>query len=384
MNQQNLMSFIVFLGIVFSPLALSHHTVIKTPTKRLLLSEYPQFADDLDFKNIDLAIDRQISRFEDRDLSGRIQYGEDQYPETQLLETLREFQKDAQAFRVCLLRKSRDNCEQQFQALMNSKYNVYAPDLEPGDPRYGESKDTFFTAYYTPTLKGSSRPTADKPHGVYSQPTSKSLAQSTRDEIDFQNVLKPTGYDVFFTEDLFEAYLLQVQGGGKVVMDDGEDFYISYDGTNRQTWRWISLYMRDKGYIDDLSIESQKRFLRANPDKQREIYRYCPSYVYFKPTNHPPEGSDLVSLTDGRSIATDYRLYKRKGALAFVSAVRPDPNKDGSHFIPFSRFMLDQDTGGAIEGKGRVDLYHGEGAYAERAAYNTSHTGNLYFLMLKN
>ncbi|MEO0335042.1 MAG: MltA domain-containing protein [Pseudomonadota bacterium] len=364
--------------------AYAHHTVLTTPTKRLPTSQYPQFADDMDFENMDLAIDRQIVRFEQRSLSGRVRYGRDVYPERRLLETIREFQIDTQAYRVCLVRKSRESCSQQFQALITNKYNVYVPDLAPGDPRYGEEKDTFFTAYYTPTLKGSNRPTSDKPHGVFSKPTSKSLSESSRDEIDFQKKLDGTGYDVFYTEDLFDLYLLQVQGGGKVEMDNGEDFYISYDGTNGQTWRWISLYMRDQGYITDLSIEAQREFLLANPDKQREIYAYCPSYVYFKPTPHPPEGSDLVSLTDGRSIATDYRLYKRKGALAFVRAIRPDPNREGAHYIPFSRFMLDQDTGGAIEGKGRVDLYHGEGDYAERAAYSTNHTGNLYFLMLKN
>ena len=374
---------IALFAIFSSQVSFAHHTIIKTPTKRLLLADYPEFADDLDFKDIDLAIERQIVRFEDRSLAGQVQYGQDVYPETQLLETIREFQNDVGVYRVCLLRKSRENCRQQFQAVVSSKYNVYVPDLEPEDPRYGEEKDTFFTAYYTPTLKGAEQANTDKPYAVYSKPRSKGLSQSTRDEIDFQKKLSSTDYDVFFTEDLFELYLLQVQGGGKVEMENGENFYISYDGTNGQTWRWISLYMKEKGYIQDLSIESQREFLKHNPEKQREIYRYCPSYVYFKPTEHPPEGSDLVSLTDGRSIATDYRLYKRKGALAFVRAVRPDPEKEGNHYIPFSRFMLDQDTGGAIKGKGRVDLYHGEGSYAERAAYSTNHTGNLYFLMLR-
>jgi membrane-bound lytic murein transglycosylase A len=98
-----------------------------------------------------------------------------------------------------------------------------------------------------------------------------------------------------------------------------------------------------------------------------------------------------VPLTDNRSIATDSKLYEFKGLLTFVEAKRPvDPNlirdEESQLDVPYKsyqRFYLDQDTGGAIRGKGRVDLYFGEGDYAEVAAYNTKHTGKLFFLMSK-
>ena len=98
----------------------------------------------------------------------------------------------------------------------------------------------------------------------------------------------------------------------------------------------------------------------------------------------------MVPVTSGRSIATDSTLYARKGALAFIQAMRPkegqedqDPRKDPIEFKPFSRFVIDQDTGGAIKGKGRVDIYQGADEYARVAAYNTQHFGNLFFLILK-
>lgn len=377
----------LFISIGFfliSQSAFSHHTVLETPTKRLSSSEYPAFSDDLDFVNMNQALDRQIVRFRQRSLSGQVKYGNDLYPESHLLTTLLEFKKDVAQVASCLSKvKTKAACFMRFDQIISEKYNVYAPNLTREDPRYGEEKDTFFTAYYTPTLEGSMTRSERYPHGVYRKPTEKSLSELGRIDIDFRKRLKDTDYGVFFTDDFFQLYLLQVQGGGKVVLENGESFYISYDGTNGQSWNWISIYMRDQGYIPDLSIEAQRKFLDENPEKQEEVYSVCPSYVFFKPTEHPPEGSDLVSLTDGRSIATDSKLYRRKGALAFVKAKRPDPRREGNHYIEFSRFMLDQDTGGAIKGKGRVDLYHGEDAYAERAAYNTQHTGNLYFLMLK-
>jgi membrane-bound lytic murein transglycosylase A len=99
-------------------------------------------------------------------------------------------------------------------------------------------------------------------------------------------------------------------------------------------------------------------------------------------------GSDLVPLTDNRSIATDTNYYRFKGLLAFVQAERPVEtslqNNCQLEFRSFSRFYLDQDTGGAIRGKGRVDLYFGENEYAQKAAYNLVRRGDLYFLMLKN
>jgi len=95
-------------------------------------------------------------------------------------------------------------------------------------------------------------------------------------------------------------------------------------------------------------------------------------------------GSIGVALTGGRSIATDPAFFPR-GALAFVRTRKPDigPNGEIRSWVPFSRFVLNQDAGGAITGPGRVDLFCGRGREAEIAAGHLKEEGELYFLVLK-
>lgn len=103
-------------------------------------------------------------------------------------------------------------------------------------------------------------------------------------------------------------------------------------------------------------------------------------------------GNDSAPVTDHRSIAQDSGLYKFKGLIAYVEATRPVENgnydleiEDASTvpFAKFSRFFLDQDTGGAIKGKGRADIYFGEDLYAQFSAMHMKQTGKIYYMMAK-
>ena len=141
--------------------------------------------------------------------------------------------------------------------------------------------------------------------------------------------------------------------------------------------------MVERNWIQEPTLPNQRQFIRAHPALEPQIFSYCPSYVYFKTSEHPPEGSDRVPLTDNRSIATDSSFYRFKGALALVKTKRPKVSEDPVEMMPFSRFVLDQDTGGSIKGKGRVDFYFGEGAYAQLAANSVKQRGELFYLMLK-
>jgi membrane-bound lytic murein transglycosylase A len=116
----------------------------------------------------------------------------------------------------------------------------------------------------------------------------------------------------------------------------------------------------------------------------REIMNYNPSYVFFKLEQEGPLGSIGVPLTPGRSIATDRRCFP-PGALAYVETRKPLIDGDGRirAWTDCSRFVLNQDTGGAIRGAGRADLFWGNGPYAEIAAGHLRHPGRLYFLVLK-
>lgn len=360
-----------------------------TPTKKVALSEWPALSDDLDFQDLKLALQRQLERFNTKDLSGTIQLGDEVYPMIHMRASLEKFLLVTESTKGCLKKAAstneRDLCYRRFQTSVMDNFDLFEPDLRPGDPRYGESKTTFFTAYYTPLIYASSRSETNFRYPIYKRPQAESLIKSTRQEIDFKGKLSNQNLELFYARDLFELYLLHVQGGGKIITNDGQQmktYYLSYQGGNGHKFTFISKYMMSKGYIKNGSIESQKEFLDQNPELYEEIYSTCPNYIYFQITDHPPLGNDLVPLTDNRSIATDSTLYAAKGLISFVKAQKP-VSRSSNEFTEFSRFMLDQDTGGAIKGKARADLYFGEGAYAEKAAYSIQHKGNIFYLMLK-
>lgn len=361
-----------------------------TPTVLLAESEYPDFVDDLDFLEMKIALNRQLKRFQRKNLNGTIILGGQSYPLAKIKDTLVEFGLLVDQFLQCKDKIENLDCVDKFNQQIRQNFYLFAPDL-----RTQNSFDyARFTAYYTPLIEAGREKSEQTPYAIYKKPVNNSLLRSTRNEIDFQGKLEGRGLELFFAPDLFELYILHVEGGGKILVGRNgttQTHYLSFSGTNRQRWDFISKYMINKGMIDSHSIEEQRNFLKAHPEVQEEVFSSCPSYVYFKLTDTPPEGSDLVPLTDNRSIATDSNYYRFKGMLSFVRSKRlkeedvntPTNQIDESSFKSFSRFMLDQDTGGAIRGKARVDLYFGEGKYAGRASENQNHTGELYFLLVK-
>lgn len=370
-----------------APVAKQLRTV-KTPTRLLTVNEYPTFSDDLDFDELNLAISRQLKRFNKRNMNHIMVLGGIKYPYSKLNETLVEFKAVVEETQSCLKRVFVRNttCYQRLNDTLRDRFNVFIPVLKKGDRGYGKENFARFTGYYTPTLPATHERTKDNQWGIYNKPSEVSVSRMTREQIDFDDSLIGSGYELFFVKDLYENYLLHIEGGGRVeVLEDGKKkyYYLSYDGTNKQHFEFISKYMVEKGYIDNYSIAAQRKFLENNPSLYREIYRTCPSYVYFKVTKTPPLGSDMVPLTNGRSIALDYRIYSLKGLLSFIQTERLDENTKNK-FKSFSRFMIDQDTGGAIRGAARIDIFFGEDDYASRAAQVQHHMGKLFFLVVKD
>jgi len=136
--------------------------------------------------------------------------------------------------------------------------------------------------------------------------------------------------------------------------------------------------------MDEVSLKGIKRYLRRHPDEMFDILSRNESYVFFRIVEEGPIGSLNVTVTPGRSIATDANLFP-KGALAFIRVKKPVIDEKGTivSWEPFSRFVLNQDTGGAIKGPGRVDLFCGRGRDAEIMAGHMKEEGELYFLVKK-
>ena len=360
-----------------------------TPTRKLAVKDYPSFDDDLAFRSMDVAIERQLERFRERSMKGTIRFGEDVYDRREQVRALELFRTGIATLGSCEgADGDRAGCWKGLNEFIREKFNVYVP-----GNRSREGAATF-TAYYTPSFEASRKRTEEFPYAVYALPKEKRLRRLSRKEIDFDGKLMGRGYELFYMKNLFDIYLAQVEGSFKAVIEEnGESFgyYLGYAGTNRRKWRFLYSYMRDKGMVDSKSIGGQRSYLEAHPEKQREVYSSCPSYVFFEPTT--PTGSDMVQLTDNRSAALDRRIYRFKGGLVFSEVLddipeegRADPRARSEASVskpPFSRFFIDQDTGGAIRGAARADLYFGEGRSAEIGSHSLHARGNIYFLMPK-
>ena len=131
-------------------------------------------------------------------------------------------------------------------------------------------------------------------------------------------------------------------------------------------------------------MQAIRKWLDQNPDRMDEVLHHNPSFVFFREGKGGPYGCLGVPVTPMRSIATDMSIYP-KGALCFIRTRIPEKNPSGSKakLTDFSGFVLNQDTGGAINGHFRADLFFGSGPKAEYGAGHMKFEGDLYFLVGK-
>ena len=213
----------------------------------------------------------------------------------------------------------------------------------------------------------------------------KVIPYFSREEIDRNKAIAGKDLEMLWCSDILDIYTLQVQGSGKADLGDGNIVSILYDGQNGRPYKSIGKYLIDTGVIpkEAMSMQMVRQYLSDNPDKIATVLDQNPSYVFFRMDMGPSIGTIGVPLTPGRSIATDSRLFP-KGALAVISTTKPViENNTIKEWAPFTRFVVNQDTGGAIMGPGRVDLFWGQGAEAELGAGHMQQEGELYFLMWK-
>ena len=361
-----------------------------TPTIRV--DQTVNFADDLNFSNLDQAIERQISSYNVQGLNGQIIFGGKTYSKSVLKESLLLLQNLAQKAKICQQTGSLEFCMDAFNLELNEKFTIYKPVPKKTESGYKAEKTTKYTSYYSPDMTGSRVPTERFNHAIYRMPKEPSLRNFSRADIDYKGALAGKGYEIFWVEDsFFDLYLLHVQGGGRINIHnpDGskEVKYLSYDGKNDKSFKMIYHYLIQKGYLTaaNASIDNQRKFLKDNPDKEEEVFGFCPSYVYFRESNEEPYGLDNIPLTEGRSLAMDSTIYKTTGIINFVKTVKADHLDENGRVVkvPFSRFFIGQDTGGAIRGNARCDLYFGYGPQAEMTAYNMNEMGEQYFLIKK-
>ena len=256
-----------------------------------------------------------------------------------------------------------------------------------------------FTGYYTPIFDGSTQRSAKFEYPLYEQPDN--LVKGPNGEIlgrrmsDGQIIPYPQGAviegarmlrgkELIWLGDAFEAYIAHVQGSAKARLPDGQLATVGYAANNGHEYRSVGEAMIKDGVIgsEKLSLSAMIEYFKANPDQIDAYVRRNPRFVFFRNEGGEPRGSLNEEVTAMRTIATDKSIFPR-GALGFISTTLPQVVGDQPAIGPYSGFVLDQDTGGAIRAPGRCDVYMGVGDMAGRLAGQTYQEGQLYYLFVK-
>jgi membrane-bound lytic murein transglycosylase A len=206
----------------------------------------------------------------------------------------------------------------------------------------------------------------------------------TRAEIEAGR-LAGRGLELYWARDPVDVFFMEIQGSGALRLPDGGEVRLGYAASNGRPYRAIGRLLVEEGRMprEAVSLPSIRAWLAAHPEERARVLRYNESYVFFRRLDGPPVGSLGVPLTPGRSVATDPRLFP-PGALAFLRTARPVAGPAGRvAWRPLARFVVNQDSGGAIRGAGRVDVFWGRGPAAELAAGLMKEPGALYFLVPK-
>lgn len=184
--------------------------------------------------------------------------------------------------------------------------------------------------------------------------------------------------ELIWTDDPVALFFLQVQGSGRALMDDGSVLRLAYDGTNGHSYVSVGKVLIDRGAVtrEEMSLNAIRAWLKTHPEETESLLGENPSYVFFRVLEgEGPLGGQGVPLTAGRSLAVD-RRFLPYGVPVWLDTT--DPIRAGQ---PFRRLMVAQDTGGAIRGPVRGDVFFGQGAEAERYAGQMKQKGR-YILLL--
>ncbi len=266
------------------------------------------------------------------------------------------------------------------------------------------------TGYYEPLLRGSREKRGPYRFPLYAPPDDLLVIDLTAVNPDLKNMrlrgrlegrrvvpyysraeiergaASVAGKEIAWVDDAIEAFFLQIQGSGRVQLEDGNLMRIGYADQNGHPFQSVGRYLVEHGELKlhEASMEGIKAWARANPQRVDAMLNANPSYVFFRElparnngaetATDGPIGALGVALTPGRSIAVDPR-YIALGAPVFLATTWP--NSDA----PLARLMLAQDTGGAIRGPVRADFFWGFGAEAGAQAGKMRQQGKLWVLL---
>jgi len=365
--------------------------------KKLKPEEYPAFMDHMDYQGLVDSIDNSLIYFKKVPAERQYTYENETYTAGHMIRSL-------EVFKACL---KTEPSTKGVNELIKDRFVVY-------ETTGNENSEVLFTGYYEPTYEGRLKKSEGYPFPIFSKPndlfeidlsafseqykghkrltarvndaTKKVVPYYTRKEItgldDFHKRAEP----VAWLKSKVDGFFLEIQGSGRVDLGNGDLLRVHYAASNGRAYSSVGKYLIDKNETSkaNMSMQAIRQWLEAHPERTDEVLNYNQSYVFFNKETDGPYGSLGVKVTAFRSVATDSGVLPR-GALCFMQAQLPDkdamdPQKE---WKKASFFVLNQDTGGAIKGPARADLFCGNGNYAEFTAGYMKHYGRLFFLVLK-
>lgn len=242
----------------------------------------------------------------------------------------------------------------------------------------GNRSSGLFTGYFEIELKGSRQRHGIYQTPIYGRPAGLSNAPGaapgpTRTEIETRGIDAPV---LLWVDDPIDAHILHIQGSGRVVLDNGEMVQIGYAGSNGQTYRALGRILLDHGLITpgDVTMQTIRAYLKAHPAEATSLMRENPRFIFFRVlSGDGPVGTAGVPLTPGRSLAVDTKFIPL-GLPLWLDSADPDGH-------PLRRLMIAQDSGAAIKGPVRGDVFWGPGAAAFDLAGRMKSQGSYYVLL---
>ncbi|MFO7785730.1 MAG: murein transglycosylase A [Thermodesulfobacteriota bacterium] len=354
----------------------------------------PDIRDDQSMRSLERAIENNLVYLSRLDPDHPFRYGDITVPCRRVLEAQKAFLS---------LIAGRPSPEALARAV-EEDFTLYRATGRKGN------RHVLYTGYFEPVYEGNLSPDDTYSHPLYRPPRDlvridlspfgpefegkritariedgEVLPYYTRREIEQEEALRDRGLELLWMKDPVDVAFLHIQGSGRIRLPNGDSVPVGYGGANGRPYRSIGRYLIDLGLLtrEEMSMQAIRRFLDEHPEMRDEVLNHNPSYIFFTRKEKGPLGNINVPLTPERSVALDDKLFP-KGALCFVTAKKPVIQEDRIvEWTQMNRFMVNQDTGGAIRGAGRADIFWGSGPYAETAAGHMKHDGDLYVLLPK-
>ncbi len=358
-------------------------------------TEWPILEDDLDQQGLEQAVIQSLSYLNNRSPDKKFVLGSWEISNKDILESLTLFLE---------IIKNYPDTSSRLQQIKNN-FNLYRTSQNE------ESPPLLLTGYYEPTLQGSRTPSPRFRYPVYRLPDdllfielekfskkfqgqkliariegNQVIPYYSRQEIDQNGRLAGKSLEILWVDDLIKLFFMHIQGSGQVLLEDGSLIKLGFQAANGHPYYAIGRELIRKGVIkpEEMSLQAIYTYLKDHPEEQAAILNLNPSYIFFKELQEGPYGSLGLLLTPGRSVASDLKIFPPAG-LGWLKGWKPVLDDQGQirFWIPFGRWVCIQDSGGAIKGPGRLDLFWGNGKEAEIAAGHLRHQGGFYLLLKK-